>query len=160
MVTGSRAGVASTLARLFLVRRLSAPVGVFAASMPHAAFKRSNRARMSSAFHATVRGPSRTGLGYFPDLTPSSQDVRLTGIIAGIGGLAFGFPIICRSRIRPVSGSALVAIVAPCWALLNNGFPIIGDTFQKKTLSKKYPPTFLFRALLACQHQPPAFGGF
>lgn len=39
-----------------------------------------------------MRSPNvRTGEGYRPDLTPAHQVDLLTGISAGIGGLAFGF---------------------------------------------------------------------
>jgi hypothetical protein len=35
---------------------------------------------MSSTRHAVMRGPSFTGLGYRPDLTPAHHVERLTGI--------------------------------------------------------------------------------
>src|SRR5271169_1824723 len=41
---------------------------------------RSMRSRMSSTFQAVVRGPSFTGLGKRPDLTPAHHVERPTGI--------------------------------------------------------------------------------
>ena len=62
-------------------------------------------ARMSSTFQAVVRSPSFTGCGYLPDLTPFRNDVLPTGINGGVGGTAFGFPMICQSLKNPASGS-------------------------------------------------------
>lgn len=52
---------------------------------------------MSSIRHAVVRSPNLTGLGYLPDLTPLRNDVLPIGINAGIGGKAFGLPMICQT---------------------------------------------------------------
>ena len=52
------------------------------------------KARMSSTRHAVVRGPSFTDLGKRPSLTPAHQVERLTGMSAGMGGSALGFPMI------------------------------------------------------------------
>lgn len=71
------------------------------------------RARMSLTRHAVTRGPSFTGLGKRPVLTPSHQQDFLTGMIGGIGGSAFGSPIIERRRRKPVSGSLLLILDAP-----------------------------------------------
>jgi hypothetical protein len=57
-----------------------------------------------------TRGPSFTGLGKRPDLTPSHQQDFLTGMIAGIGGTAVGSPMIERRRRKPVSGSWFICI--------------------------------------------------
>jgi len=40
---------------------------------------------MSSTRHAVMRGPSFTGVGKRPALTPAHQVDLLTGIIAGMG---------------------------------------------------------------------------
>ena len=55
---------------------------------------------MSSTRHAVMRGPSFTGLGKRPDLTPSHHVDRPTGIGP------FG-PMIEESRTKPVSGRAV-----------------------------------------------------
>ena len=49
---------------------------------------------MSLYLQAVVLGPSFTGCGYFPDLTPAHHVDLDTGIIAGMGGSDFGLPII------------------------------------------------------------------
>lgn len=54
----------------------------------------SSNARMSSAFHATVLAPSRTGEGNRPDLTPLNHVVLETGKTARMEG----------SLTNPVSG--------------------------------------------------------
>jgi hypothetical protein len=63
------------------------------------------KARISSTRHAVTRGPSFTGLGNRPDLTPAHQQDFFMGIIAGVGGCALGLPMICDKRKKPVSGS-------------------------------------------------------
>ena len=60
---------------------------------------------MSSTRHTVIRGPSLVGLGNRPVLTPFHHVDLLTGMTAGIGGSAFGFPIIWGSRRYPASGS-------------------------------------------------------
>jgi len=55
---------------------------------------RSIRSWMSATRQAVIRGPSLTGRGKRPDLTPSHQVDLLTGITAGIGGCARAFPMI------------------------------------------------------------------
>ena len=62
------------------------------------------RARMSSTRQTVTRGESDKGLGYRPDLQPAHQEDFETGMIAGIGGLAFGLPMIDVKRRKPVSG--------------------------------------------------------
>ena len=62
------------------------------------------KASISSTRQAVVRSPSFTGLGYLPDLTPFKNDVRPIGSKAGVGGTAFGLPIICQSLKNPASG--------------------------------------------------------
>src|SRR5437763_5122953 len=57
----------------------------------------SMRARMSSAFHAVIRGLSFTGLGNRPALTPAHHVDRDTGI-GPVGAR------ICLTRTKPVSG--------------------------------------------------------
>src|SRR5262245_11522444 len=54
-------------------------------------------ARTSSARHAVIRGPSFTGFGYRPDLTPAHQVDLLTGI--GPPG-----PMMDAKRIKPDFG--------------------------------------------------------
>jgi hypothetical protein len=49
---------------------------------------------MSSTFQAVHRSASLTGFGYRPDLTPAHQVDLLTGNMGGIGGSAFGLPMI------------------------------------------------------------------
>lgn len=69
------------------------------------------RARISSTRHAVTRAPNFTGLGKRPVLTPAHQQDFLTGMIGGIGGSAFGSPMICGNLRKPVSGSWLIASV-------------------------------------------------
>ena len=82
--------------------------GVFMAR-PHAAFRLSSstRARMSSARHAVVRGPSLTGAGYFPVRTPAHQLDRPIGKKDRTWG----------SRRKPVSGRTGLSccIECPLW---------------------------------------------
>ena len=61
--------------------------------------------RISSTRHAVVRGPRLILFGYFPVRTPAHQVDRDTGINAGMGGSAFGLPMICGRRRKPVSGN-------------------------------------------------------
>jgi len=61
---------------------------------------------MSSARHATALKPSLIGAGAQPERTHAHHVDRLTGINAGIGGLAFGLPMICNKRTNPVFGNA------------------------------------------------------
>lgn len=61
--------------------------------------------RMSSTRHAVVDGPSLTGWGKRPDLTPAHHADLQTGITGGIGGTALGLPMILERRRKPVSGS-------------------------------------------------------
>jgi hypothetical protein len=70
--------------------------------------KRSTNALISSAFHATERAPNFTGLGNFPDFTPSNHDVLLMGISGCIGGFDFGLPMMAGNLIKPISGICLV----------------------------------------------------
>ena len=49
------------------------------------------KARISSTRQTVTRGPSFTGLGNRPDLTPCHQQDFLTGIIGGIGGFALAY---------------------------------------------------------------------
>ncbi len=60
---------------------------------------------MELRVQAVVRGPSFTGFGKRPDLTPAHQLLRPTGISAGIGGVALGSPMICFNLRKPASGS-------------------------------------------------------
>jgi hypothetical protein len=53
----------------------------------------SMRFRISSTRQTVMRGPSFTGLGKRPDLTPAHQVLFDTGMMAGMGGLLFGSPI-------------------------------------------------------------------
>lgn len=52
---------------------------------PHTAVHRMRR-WISSTRQAVIRGPSLTGRGYRPDLTPAHQVLLETGINAGTGG--------------------------------------------------------------------------
>ena len=61
-------------------------------------------AEMSADFHAVVRGPSLTGAGALPSRTHCHQVDRPMGMSGGVGGLAFGFPIICAMRINAEAG--------------------------------------------------------
>jgi hypothetical protein len=70
---------------------------------------------MSSTFHAVVLSPSvRTGCGKSLLLTLFKNVVRPIGINGGVGGLAFGLPIICESRKKPVSGSWWIVVIILC----------------------------------------------
>src|SRR5204863_460167 len=60
------------------------------------------RLRISSTRHAVMRGPSLTGFGNRPDLTPSHQQLFLTGMIGGTGCSAVGSPIICGKRWKTI----------------------------------------------------------
>ena len=62
-----------------------------------ASLSRLESAYMSSALHPFILFPSFTGLGNTPLLTPLFHVDSLTGIIAGIGGLALRSPIIWTS---------------------------------------------------------------
>ena len=55
-----------------------------------------------------VQRPSFTGLGKRPERTPFHQQLFFTGISAGIGGFAVGFPIMCDSRRKPVGGKFML----------------------------------------------------
>jgi hypothetical protein len=55
-----------------------------------------------------VQRPSFTGLGKRPERTPFHQQLFFTGISAGIGGFALGFPIMCDSRRKPVVGKFML----------------------------------------------------
>ncbi len=50
---------------------------------------------ISLTLQAIVLGPSFTGCGKRPDLTPAHHVDLLTGMNAGIGGFALLSPIIC-----------------------------------------------------------------
>lgn len=63
---------------------------------------------MSSHLQAVVRGPSFTGFGNRPVLTPCHHEDFFTGMIAVIGGFALGLPMICESRKKPVSKSCVI----------------------------------------------------
>jgi hypothetical protein len=67
---------------------------------------------MSSTFHAVVRGPSFTGLGKRPDLTPAHQVDRPTGI--GPAGAR-----IAASRTNPVFGRSSLLCSTPLFARSN-----------------------------------------
>jgi len=62
---------------------------------------------MSSTRHTVMRGPSFTGLGKRPDLTPAHQVLFDTGIMAGIGGQLVESPMILGNRTKPVSGKGV-----------------------------------------------------
>jgi hypothetical protein len=62
---------------------------------------------MSSTRHIVQR-PNLIGLGKRPVLTPSHQQDFLTGMIGGVGGTAFGSPMICGKRRKPVSGRKFI----------------------------------------------------
>ena len=75
-----------------------------------ASYTEAIRARMSSTRHAVTRGPSFTGLGYFPDLQPAHHDDLLTGITAGMPRLAS--PMIVageENRFREVGTSGITS---------------------------------------------------
>lgn len=65
-------------------------------------------ATTSSTRHAVTRCPSFTGLGNLPHATPCHQSDLLTGMRAGMGGLALVSPMIWRRRRKPVSGSVFI----------------------------------------------------
>lgn len=60
---------------------------------------------MSSTRQAVVRAVRWTGAGNLPSLHPFHHVLFETGIIGGMGGFAFGLPIIWVSRTSPVAGS-------------------------------------------------------
>lgn len=68
---------------------------------------------MSSTRQAVTRGESFTGCGKRPDLTPAHQQDFLTGISAGMGGVALGLPMMLGRRRNPVSGSRCM-VSRPC----------------------------------------------
>jgi hypothetical protein len=77
---------------------------------------------MSSTLQAVVLEPSLTGLGFFPYLTPAHHAELLTGMSAGIGGLAFLLPVMLGNLMKPVSGS--VDVIAMCytsWCVIEHG---------------------------------------
>jgi hypothetical protein len=51
-------------------------------------------ARISDSRQAVQRSDNLTGFGYRPDLTPAHHVDFETGMIAGMGGLAFALPMI------------------------------------------------------------------
>ena len=59
---------------------------------------------MSDSRHALVLALSFTGFGYRPSRIPLHQVDFETGILATIGGLAFGLPITCGNLKKPRSG--------------------------------------------------------
>ena len=67
--------------------------------------------RMSSTRHTVMRGPSLTGFGKRPDLTPAHQVLFDTGIMAGMGGLLLESPMIWGNRTKPVSGKGVVVVL-------------------------------------------------
>src|SRR5271167_2122535 len=89
------------------------------------------RARMSSTFQAVVRGPSFTGLGKRPDLTPAHHVERPTGI-GPLGASIEG------RRTKPNSGRL-------SWDFMRFSHPLLDGTvsFQakrsRKTTSEKHP---------------------
>ena len=77
---------------------------------------------MSSHRHAVMRAPrARVGFGYRPDRTPAHHVLAQTGMIAGIGGVALGSPMICESRKKPVAGIGIAILFSFTrgWAWLN-----------------------------------------
>jgi hypothetical protein len=72
---------------------------------------------MASTFQAVVRSPSFIGFGYLPDLTPFKNVVLPMGINGGMGGLAFGLPMICQILKNPVSGSWFWVVEVMLYAL-------------------------------------------
>jgi hypothetical protein len=68
------------------------------------------KAIMSSIFQTVVREEIFKDFGNLPDLTPAHQVDLLTGISAGIGGLALGLPMICGNLKKPVSGNVFGCI--------------------------------------------------
>jgi len=61
--------------------------------------------------HAELRCDKRMGFGYRPVFIPSYQVVLHTGIIAGMGGVAFESPIIAFNRRNPVSGNCTICVL-------------------------------------------------
>ena len=64
---------------------------------------------MSDRRHALVLGLSLTGFGNLPSLTPAHQLERDTGIMAGIGGVALGLPMICGNLKNPCMLSSILS---------------------------------------------------
>jgi hypothetical protein len=60
--------------------------------------------RIVSTGYAAIRSLNFTGIGAFPSACHLNQVAREIGITPGVGGDAFGLPIICDSRTKPVSG--------------------------------------------------------
>jgi len=60
---------------------------------------------MSSTRQTVVRAVRWTGAGNLFSFTPFHQVDFETGIIGGMGGVAFGLPMIWVSRTSPVSGN-------------------------------------------------------
>ena len=93
---------------------------------------------MSSTRQAVTRGPSFTGLGKRPDLTPSHQQDFFTGMMGGIGGFALESPMIWGSRRNPVSGSECICI-RPC--VIEDGYLCITQYSECQGIQKviKHP---------------------
>jgi glucose-6-phosphate isomerase len=64
---------------------------------------------MSRFLQALHRSDNFTGAGKWPDLTRARKVDRLTGMIAGIGGSALGFPMICHNLKKPASDRSIYA---------------------------------------------------
>jgi hypothetical protein len=112
------------------------------------------KARMSSERQATERSPNLTGLGYFPDLTPFKNVVRPMGRMAGMGGLAFGLPIICQSRNNAHScrwwGWWLDCVAMLCTSLMLvvHSYDILGIFFNLSGIQKAVlNPHILFKGI-------------
>jgi len=58
-----------------------------------------------------MRGPSLTGFGKRPDLTPAHQVLFDTGMIGGVGGVLLVSPIMCGNRTKPVSGKMVFVAI-------------------------------------------------
>ena len=59
-------------------------------------------ANTSVARHTVTRGESLIPFGYLPCFIPDHQVVAQTGMMAGIGGVASGSPIMCGRRRKPL----------------------------------------------------------
>lgn len=89
---------------------------------------------MSATRQAVVLGPSFTGFGYLPDLQPFHQLEADTGMIAGIGGVAFLSPMIWGRRRKPSFGKA-DGVIAVCIKIVRDKLAAAGRTSRSSDFS-------------------------
>ena len=95
-----------SLHEVFRAALESRPIFFMVMASPY--FANAMNFRMSSTRQTVICVDSLIAGGYRPDFTPAHQHDFLTGISAGIGGVALGSPIICGRRKKPISGSEAI----------------------------------------------------